>query len=46
MTEGKFSDALARLTRMLLTIPLMVVETRKEVDEVGGLLMHEYDWVY
>jgi coatomer protein complex subunit alpha (xenin) len=39
VTEGKFSDALKIATRMLLTIPLTIVDTRKEVDEVKELLV-------
>lgn len=35
VTEGKFSDALKVFVRMLQIVPLMVVDTRKEVDEVG-----------
>lgn len=38
VTEGKFSDAVKAFTRMLLIIPLTVVETRKEVDEVKELV--------
>lgn len=34
MTDGKFSNALEVFVRMLQIVPLMVVETRKEVDEV------------
>jgi coatomer protein complex subunit alpha (xenin) len=37
-TEGKFSDALKVFTGILHAIPLLVVETRKEVDEVKELL--------
>ncbi|GLI66143.1 hypothetical protein VaNZ11_009877 [Volvox africanus] len=38
VTEGKFSDALRSFTRMLHVIPLTVVESRKEVDDVKELL--------
>eukprot|EP00955_Chlamydomonas_euryale_P055556 356142-Chlamydomonas_euryale.AAC.3 len=34
VTEGKFTDALKAFTRMLHVIPLTVVATRKEVDDV------------
>jgi hypothetical protein len=34
VTEGKFSDALKVFIRMLQIVPLMVVDSRKEVDEV------------
>lgn len=37
VTEGKFSDALKVFIRMLQIVPLMVVETRKEVDEVRSV---------
>jgi hypothetical protein len=38
VTDGKFGDALTRFTAILHTIPLMVVDTRKEVDDVKELL--------
>lgn len=38
VTDGKFSDALKLFTRIFHIIPLLVVETRKEVDEVKELL--------
>ena len=38
VTEGKFSDALRAFLRMLQVIPLMAVESRKEVDEVISLV--------
>jgi len=38
VTEGKFTDALKLFTQLLTTIPLVVVETRKEVDDVKELL--------
>lgn len=38
VTEGKFTDALRAFTRMLHVIPLTVVESRKEVDEVKELI--------
>eukprot|EP00798_Chlamydomonas_sp_ICE-L_P024535 gene24536-10140_t len=38
VTEGKFADALKSFTRVLHTIPLTVVETRKEVDDVKELI--------
>lgn len=48
VTEGKFSDALKLFLRMLQVIPLMVVETRKEVDEVctgsSCLLAMDHDY--
>lgn len=36
VTEGKFSEALKVFNRMLHTIPLVVVETRKEVSLLAG----------
>jgi coatomer protein complex subunit alpha (xenin) len=36
VTEGKFHDALKVFIRLLQVIPLTVVDTRKEVDEVGA----------
>ncbi|KAG1674856.1 hypothetical protein FOA52_015244 [Chlamydomonas sp. UWO 241] len=39
VTEGKFTDALKAFTRMLHVIPLTVVDTRKEVDEIKELLV-------
>ncbi len=38
VTEGKFGDALGRFTAILHTIPLLVVPTRKQVDDVKELL--------
>lgn len=38
VTEGKFGEALKVFIRMLQIVPLMFVETRKEVDEVGWAL--------
>lgn len=38
VTEGKFTEAYKLFEGILLTIPLLVVETRKEVDEVKELL--------
>ncbi|KAF6256969.1 COPI alpha subunit C-terminus-domain-containing protein [Scenedesmus sp. NREL 46B-D3] len=38
VTEGKFSEALRVFVRMLQVVPLMVVEARKEVDEVKELV--------
>ncbi len=37
-TDGKFSNALQAFNQMLWTIPLVVVTSRKEVDEVKELL--------
>ncbi len=37
-TDGKFSNALQAVNQMLWTIPLVVVSTRKEVDEVKELI--------
>lgn len=39
VTEGKFADALRVFTTMLCVIPLTVVDTRKEVDEVRRMLI-------
>ena len=38
VTEGKFNDALSRFNAILHIIPLLVVETRREVDDVKELL--------
>ena len=38
VTEGKFGDGLTRFTALLHTIPLLVVDTRKEVDDVKELI--------
>lgn len=38
VTEGKFSDALGRFNGLLHLVPLLVVDTRKEVDDVKELL--------
>lgn len=38
VTEGKFTEAYKLFEGILLTIPLLVVETRKEVDDVKELL--------
>eukprot|EP00210_Caulerpa_lentillifera_P008992 g8582.t1 len=38
VTAGKFADAMTIFTTMLHQIPLLVVETRKEVDDVKELI--------
>ena len=38
VTEGKFSDALRAINQVLWTIPLVVVDTRREVDELKELI--------
>ena len=38
VTEGKFADSLKLFTSILLTIPLLVVDSRKEAEEVKELL--------
>eukprot|EP01023_Acetabularia_acetabulum_P015061 TRINITY_DN17311_c0_g1_i2.p1 TRINITY_DN17311_c0_g1~~TRINITY_DN17311_c0_g1_i2.p1 ORF type:complete len:493 (-),score=127.32 TRINITY_DN17311_c0_g1_i2:1091-2569(-) len=38
VTEGKFSNALDTFNQMLLMVPMLVVESRKEVDEVKELI--------
>ncbi|GAA0174553.1 vesicle coat protein [Lithospermum erythrorhizon] len=38
-TQGKFSEALRLFLSILHTIPLIVVESRREVDEVKELIM-------
>lgn len=38
VTEGKFGDALGRFNGLLHLIPLLVVDTRKEVDDVKELI--------
>jgi len=38
VTEGKFGEALRAFNAILHVIPLVVVDTRKEVDEVKELL--------
>mmetsp|Transcript_49934 Transcript_49934/g.159794 ORF Transcript_49934/g.159794 Transcript_49934/m.159794 type:complete len:1224 (+) Transcript_49934:158-3829(+) len=44
VTDGKFSDALTTFKKILYSIPLMVVETRKEVDDVKELLTIARDY--
>ncbi|BBN03852.1 coatomer subunit alpha [Marchantia polymorpha subsp. ruderalis] len=44
-TEGKFTEALKIFLSILQTIPLVVVESRKEVDEVKELLGIAKDYV-
>ena len=38
VTEGKFSEALRQVNGILCAIPLTVVESRREVDDVKELL--------
>ena len=38
VTEGKFGDGLTKFLALLHTIPLLVVDTRKEVDDVKELI--------
>lgn len=38
VTEGKFAEALSTFTTILCTIPFLVVDSRKEADEVVELL--------
>eukprot|EP00891_Asterochloris_glomerata_P008996 jgi/Astpho2/8996/fgenesh1_pm.00133_%23_27_t len=38
VTEGKFSDALRAINQVLWTVPLVVVDTRREVDELKELI--------
>eukprot|EP01025_Chloroclados_australasicus_P052828 TRINITY_DN6173_c0_g1_i3.p1 TRINITY_DN6173_c0_g1~~TRINITY_DN6173_c0_g1_i3.p1 ORF type:complete len:868 (+),score=125.06 TRINITY_DN6173_c0_g1_i3:140-2605(+) len=38
VTEGKFSNALEMFNSMLLMIPMIVVQSRKEVDEVKEVI--------
>lgn len=45
VTEGKFGDALTRFTSILLMVPLMVVDSRKEVDDVKELLSIAKEYV-
>lgn len=44
-TAGKFSDALRHFLAILHTIPLVVVETRREVDEVKELIIIVKEYV-
>ncbi|KNA11000.1 hypothetical protein SOVF_139190 [Spinacia oleracea] len=44
-TSGKFSDALGTFLAILHTIPLVVVESRKEVDDVKELINIVKDYV-
>lgn len=44
-TTGKFSDALRHFMSILHTIPLIVVETRREVDEVKELIIIVKEYV-
>jgi coatomer protein complex subunit alpha (xenin) len=38
VTEGKFSDALRQVNTLLAVIPLTVVDSRREVDEIKELI--------
>lgn len=38
VTEGKFSEALRQVNVLLALIPLTIVDTRREVDEVKELI--------
>jgi Coatomer (COPI) alpha subunit C-terminus len=38
VTEGKFSEALKQVNTLLAVIPLTVVDTRREVDELKELI--------
>ncbi|KAL8030656.1 hypothetical protein ABFX02_14G299300 [Erythranthe guttata] len=44
-TAGKFSEALKHFLAILHTIPLIVVETRREVDEVKELVIIAKEYV-
>ncbi|KAL1533325.1 Coatomer [Salvia divinorum] len=44
-TAGKFSDALRYFMSILHTVPLIVVETRREVDEVKELIIIVKEYV-
>ncbi|KAL0391932.1 UNVERIFIED_CONTAM: Coatomer subunit alpha-1 [Sesamum radiatum] len=44
-TAGKFSEALRQFMSILHTIPLIVVETRREVDEVKELIIIVKEYV-
>ncbi|KAI5683116.1 hypothetical protein M9H77_04344 [Catharanthus roseus] len=44
-TAGKFSEALRLFMSILYTIPLIVVETRREVDEVKELVVIAKEYV-
>ena len=44
VTEGKFNDALKSFTSIILTVPLLVVESRKEAEEVRELLTIARDY--
>ncbi|KAL8059124.1 hypothetical protein ABFX02_03G066400 [Erythranthe guttata] len=44
-TSGKFSEALRHFSTILHTIPLIVVETRREVDEVKELILVAKEYV-
>lgn len=44
VTEGKFADALKLFTTILLTVPLLVVDSRKEAEEVKELLYIARDY--
>jgi coatomer protein complex subunit alpha (xenin) len=44
VTEGKFADALTAFDEILHSIPLIVVESRKEADEVRELLSIARDY--
>ncbi|KAF9623120.1 hypothetical protein IFM89_037636 [Coptis chinensis] len=44
-TSGKFSEALRIFLNILQTIPLIVVESRSEVDDVHGLIVLAKEYV-
>ncbi|RWR81791.1 coatomer subunit alpha-1 [Cinnamomum micranthum f. kanehirae] len=44
-TEGKFGEALKQFLNILHTIPLVVVESRREVDEVKELIVIAKEYV-
>ncbi|KAL6493066.1 hypothetical protein OROGR_032825 [Orobanche gracilis] len=44
-TAGKFSEAIKHFVGILHTIPLIVVETRREVDEVKALIVIVKEYV-
>ncbi|WPT11984.1 Coatomer subunit alpha-1 [Picochlorum sp. SENEW3] len=44
VTEGKFADALSSFDEILHSIPLLVVDSRKEADEVKELLSIARDY--
>ena len=40
-TQGKFQEAVEKFRSILLSVPLLVVDKKQEISEVGTLAFHE-----